>query len=462
MATTYKATITIKCWKQHECVGCGGAYRYKFQRSVTGQGGNESAAERAAEQAAMRTMEREVDQRPCPRCGCLQPDMIAQGKSRTHRWLALILLALSVAVIAFGLISSATLVTYAIVGLILVVMSALALPIHAAVALSNPNKNKDANRNRAAKAVDTGLVEEVADEDLDLADGEPRAVGRGVLLLLILGVVGTLLTVAPFALKTVSGWPTVEGTKPEVLSPGDNVTIWFPDRIQAVKGLWSGSPRVTVVNDGGAGPLNLSATASNDTWGNTISGKSVSNSSPSLWAELKIPNNAALAGKTIEVRVDMDLSYPTATGNSFDNVTGKVTGTKKLTFAAAGASGMYRLSFWSAILGAVLVAVSGFGLAVSAGALRKLAAPATVEQFEKDGGRRRRDDDDDDRPRRRRDDEDDDRPRRRRQGDDDDDYDRDDRRSRSVRDDEDDNRRDRRRRDDDDDDDYDDRPRRRR
>lgn len=459
MATTYKATITIKCWKQHECVGCGGAYRYKFQRSVTGQGGNESAAERAAEQAAMRAMEREVDQRPCPRCGCLQPDMIAQGKSRTHRWLALILLALSAAVVAFGLISSATLVTYAIAGLILVVMSALALPIHAAVALSNPNKNKDANRNRAAKAVDTGLVEEVADEDLDLADGEPRAVGRGVLLLLILGVVGTLFTVAPFALKAVSGWPTVEGTKPEVLSPGDSVTVWFPDRIQAVKGLWSGSPRVTVVNDGGAGPLNISATASRDNWGNTISGKSVSNSSPNLWAELKVPDNAALAGKTIEVRVDMDLNYPTAIGNTFDNVTGKVTGTKKLTFAAAGASGTYRLSFWLAILGAVLVAVCGFGLAASAGALRKLAAPATVEQFEKDGGRRRRDDDEDedDRPRRRRADDDEDRPRRRR------DDDEDDRRSRSARDDDDDrrDRRDRRRRDDDDDD-YDDRPRRRR
>ena len=53
MATTYKATIQIKCWKQHECVGCGGLYRYKFARTVTGEGANEAKAEAAAEKSAM-------------------------------------------------------------------------------------------------------------------------------------------------------------------------------------------------------------------------------------------------------------------------------------------------------------------------------------------------------------------------------------------------------------------------
>ncbi|MCU0704161.1 MAG: hypothetical protein MUF18_09330 [Fimbriiglobus sp.] len=456
MGTTYKATITINCWKQHECVGCGGAYRYKFERKVTGEAGNEAAAERAAEKSAMTTVEKDVDQRPCPRCGCLQPDMIAQSKSNTHFLLAAALLVLSAVLIIFGFVSSATLVTYALVGLVVCVMSALGVALHALVGLRNPNSNKEANRQRAAEAIDKGLVEEVADEDYDLAAGEPKAVGSGAVVLVVLGLLGAVLCAAPFVLKLVSGWPPVEGTKPEVLSPGDTVTMWFPDKIQAVKGYWNGNPVATVVSDGGIGiPRTLPATASTNTWGNTITGKSVSNSSPNLWAEIKMPADPNLAGKTIEVRVDMPIRYPSAQGGGFNDLSGNVSGTKKFTFAAAGASGLYKAAYWATVLGAVLVAISGFGLMVSANGLRKLAAPASVQPIKSRG--RAHDEEEDE------DDDDDDRPRKRRRDDDDDDDDRPRKARRVSREDEDDDDRPRkRRRDDDDDDDDDDRPRKRR
>lgn len=427
MATTYKATIQIKCWKQHECVGCGGVYRYKFARTVSGEAGNESAAEKAAEKAAMTTMEKDVDQRPCPRCGCLQPDMIAQKKSNTHFWVALLLLLVSGLFVVLGLIPNITWLTYSSAGLILGVASLAGLARHAATALANPNKNKDANRNRAEAMIERGELEKVADEDEELADGEPKAVGGAVIPLLAAGVIGALLALTPFLLKTVSGWPTVAGTKPEVVGPGDTVTVWFPDKIQAVKGYWSGTPTATVVNDGGAGPFSVSATAKTASWGNTISGKSVSNSTPSLWADVKLPNDSKLVGKTIEVKVDMAVHYPTASGRGFDNADTRVSTTQKLTLAGGGAGGTYYLSMWLAALGAVVVAISGFGLMASANGLRKFAAPADIITIERKGRKRDRDEDtedEDDRPRRRRDEDDgDDRPRGKRRRDDDEDED---------------------------------------
>ncbi len=449
MGTTYKATIQIKCWKQHECVGCGGVYRYKFARSVTGEAGNETAAEKAAEKAAMTTMEKDVDQRPCPRCGCLQPDMIAQKKSNAHFWVALILLLVSALVIVLALIPNITWLTYSTAGLILGVASLAGLALHAATALANPNKNKDANRDRADTMIERGELEKVADEDEDLADGEPKAVGGAVIPLLAAGVIGALLALTPFLLKTVSGWPTVAGTKPEVVGPGDTVTVWFPDKIQAVKGYWSGTPTATVVNDGGAGPVSVSATAKTASWGNTITGKSVSNSTPSLWADVKLPNDPKLVGKTIEIKVDMAINYPTAIGRGFDNVNGNVSTTQKLTLAGGGAGGTYYLSMWLAALGAVVVAISGFGLMASANGLRKFAAPADIITIERKGRKRDRDEDaedEEDRPRgkrRRDDDEDEDRPRGKRRRDEDEDEDDSPRRR---RDDEDDDDRRRRRR----------------
>lgn len=450
MGVTYKATINIKCWKRHECVGCGGQYRYKFARTVTGEAGSESAAGKAAEKAAIATVEKDVDQRPCPRCGCVQPDMIAQQKSNRHFWVALLLLLFSAAAGLCGLISSATWMTYSSASLLLAVASAAGLVVHAAVALSDPNKNKDANRDRAERMVDQGDMEPVADADDDLAGGEPKPVAGAAFPLLGLAALGVVLTTVPFVLKTVSRWPTVADTKPEVAGPGDKLTVYFPKSFESVKGYWSGSPRVTVTNDGGAGPLSIPATAKADSWGNTISGKSVSNSRPAAWAELALPNDPKLAGKTIEVRVDMTVQYPHGTGRSFDNQTTQLSQTAKFTLAGSGAGGTYYASMWAAVLGAILVAVAGFSLMVAANGLRKYAAPAEVTPIK---GRRTRDDEeDDDEPRR-------DRRRVRDRDADEDDDEEDDRRDRrrSRRDDDEDDRPPRRR----DDDEDDDRPRRR-
>jgi hypothetical protein len=233
---------------------------------------------------------------------------------------------------------------------------------------------------------------------------------------------------------------------PEVAGPGDTPYFYFNDRIEAVKGLWRGMPQVVLLNpDEVGGPIPLSATAQSDDWGNTItiSSKSPTTSKKSLWAKLQLPADSRLAGKTLKVQINMNVTFPAISGNKqWSPQTQNVTHTQTIELSGAGAGGKLKGAFWFGfIVGNALMLLASGLLPVFTNRFREAAhktsifvpedqRPAEeeveeveeVEAVDEDRPRRvrRRDDDEDDRPRRRREeyDEDDDRPRRRNRRDD--------------------------------------------
>src|SRR5262245_34180886 len=87
MGTSYKATVQVRCWKQHTCVACGSVFGYLFERKKTGQGGTEEAASAAAHNAAVKAVAQEVNLHACPQCGTVQPEMVGAIRARAHWWI---------------------------------------------------------------------------------------------------------------------------------------------------------------------------------------------------------------------------------------------------------------------------------------------------------------------------------------------------------------------------------------
>jgi hypothetical protein len=456
MGTTYTATIDIRCWKQHECVSCGSLYRYLFERKVKGTGPSETTAERNAEQQASKAIEKEVDFRPCPACGCLQPDMIAQQKRQRHSAVAWLFLLVAGIVLLLGALSGVTFMTYSTAGVICFVLGAVGLAVHVVTGLSEPNKNPDDNLAKAETMLDQGTMELVTKADADMADGAPKSVVPMTMPLLGVLALCTLALMAPFLGKMVFGWGSVAGTKPEVVGPGDKLTVYFPGSIDCIKSTWNASGTATVSVDGESTTYPATLRSKSETWGNTMSWKSSqAHTSPSVWAEVQLPNDAQLVGKTITVQSNVTVNYPQSIGwNTFDNRSQPMAATTKVKLNGNNAGGIYGTLFLLTIAAAVGYVVLSFLLAASANSLNKYAAPSEIisvsdrnkkrrkkgrdltedEEEEIEERRRRKndepirvvddhntpvEDEEEDRPRRRRrrdedDDDEDDRPRRRR------------------------------------------------
>ena len=69
MASKYKATVEIERWKEHVCLGCGSTFRYPLKRSYSQEAHTQEAAELLARRAVMRSLETDVESKPCPTCG---------------------------------------------------------------------------------------------------------------------------------------------------------------------------------------------------------------------------------------------------------------------------------------------------------------------------------------------------------------------------------------------------------
>jgi hypothetical protein len=451
MGVTYTASIDIRCWKQHECVSCGSLYRYLFERKVKGTGPSETTAELNAEKQASKTIEKEVDFRPCPACGCLQPDMVAQQKRKRHNSVAWLFLIIAGIVLLLAALPGVTFMTYSLAGLVVFISAAIGLAVHVVTAMSEPNKNPDDNLVKAETMLDQRTMELVTKTDEDLADGAPKSVVPFALPLLVLLAVCTLALMAPFIGKLVFGWASAAGTKPEVVGPGDKLTVYFPEKIDAVKSTWNGSGNAIITVDGEAKAFPATLTSKTETWSNDMYVKrSQEHTSPSVWAEVQLPRDADLVGKTITIQTNLTVNYPSMTGgNRFDVRTQQMNTSTKVRLNGNNAGGIYGTLFLLCVAAAVGYVVSSFLLSAATNFLNKYASPSEIisisdrkkkrrrgrdedEEEEEVEGRRRKNDepirmvDDhnealDDRPAKRRrrdeedDDEDDDRPRRRRQ-----------------------------------------------
>jgi hypothetical protein len=312
-----------------------------------------------------------VPEPPCPDCGRVHPGAILAAKRLWHPLIALLWGGFGSLVVLYATSPDFPAFTYATASLVLGVTASVVLLLHTKIALTDPNRNLERNLRRARQLDGWGLLEGVTDPDEDLALGPTPAVSRWSLPLLAVGAIGVLLSFSPFALKAASGWPEVGGTKPELVGPGDTVRVWFPQPIEAVDNRWNGTPRADVRVEGAAGATVVPATAPATTWDGELRRASAFNRRTRLWADVQLPDDPALAGKTVEVRVDMTVRYPVESGRYYEDVAVEVSTSQVFTLAGPGAADTYTGSLWLAGLGGFLVTACGVGLCLVAHRLRR-------------------------------------------------------------------------------------------
>jgi hypothetical protein len=364
VGTTYKASMSIKCWKQHTCIGCGAVYRYLFTRDKTAQASTPEGAEQAVEKQVADAMQNEVDARPCPTCGILQPEMVGAKRAVVHGWMiALAVVWLIAAMILCGT-DVMSLNTVAMISLFLGLIMALA---NFATVMINPNADLSGNKQEAQKQIKSRTV--VLDQN-GTSSTPSRVPGSekfspssiAAIAFLAAGALGMGMSEE---MRIVRGWPLNSGLYPPVMGPGDTCRLYFPNSVSSVKGYWGGTATIKCSNakDLGASAARFTATTKESSWGSSISVKSSEkNSSSTLWADVHAPDEEELAGKSASLVVDLSVSYPSIVGSSsFSNSSGKYQASTIVELASPGAGGTYRTLWWGGmIVGALLSAIGSF------------------------------------------------------------------------------------------------------
>jgi hypothetical protein len=380
MATTYTATLQVQCWKEHQCVGCDSRYRYRLSRKVSGTGPSESAAARNAQKAAVKTIERDVDTQPCPVCGYCQPDMIGVIRARRHWYVFWISLVCLLVPLILGL---ARVVPLPIVAWLTAGLGAACFLAHQFVAQYNPNRNLDANQQEGVNKLESGQLQLVSKgEQVEEGPVPGASLGGPTRLALLCVLVGVVAVTVPEVLRLTNGWPVNANQSPPVAGPGDKVTFYFPVSRSSVKGYWSGSAQAQVrdANNLGLANTSLQPTSHTSNWGNNIQAKSSEkNSSFTPWVELTIPNKPELAGQTLTFDLSLQLLYPLAMGNQFNNMHDEIKHSATVALASPLSGQTYIKTWWLAALSCLVLTLGGgICLAVQGSRMRQQAHPTQV------------------------------------------------------------------------------------
>jgi hypothetical protein len=381
MAVIVTTTITARCWKQHTCSACGCVYRYLFTRKKAASGTPHDNTRGQAELKIARAIRNDIDECPCPTCGLVQPDMVGKYKKTWH--------------LVF------TVVTGVILGLIVLSANNGGLPLdqagkvaaavagfavlgHLMTALGNPNARPARNRKDVQQQLAAGKVEVVRPGTTpNFAAVPPNlSVVQAACLLAIF--------VAPAAFLAVV-WvsdrhpmPRNQALKPDVIGPGDIVTIPMKTSIQSIGGYWRGSPTVKVLNAAETGtPSKLVATSDPAGWGKIITVKSSSDPFDPIkpWVKVSIPEDASLGGKVLRLQVALAVSFPVETrkGGNHIEKSSVVQQQVEIHLAEAGLDRLYKDTWNKGIivgLGGCLL--GGLGLTFLNQRLKSLAKPHQV------------------------------------------------------------------------------------
>ena len=387
MATTYTSTIEINVWKEHTCVGCGGAFRYLFKRKKSGSGGTPAAAQANARKAVVNALAHEVDLQPCPGCGLYQPDMIGNARARRHWWA---FAATLVALLTLLILALAEVLAYSTAAWVAAGVAAAVLLAHWLIDASNPNRDLEANHRLAQARVEAGDLWVPRTGTPSPGDVEAFA-GSGwspahTVAYALLGL-GLLAFLFPEGLRLVRGWPQNRAWFPVVAGPGDEAYTYFPDKITSVKGFWSGQPTVQVDNwqDLGLASPALRATSKSDNWGGTIriGSKESKTSTNTVWVKVQLPQGAGLEGKTLRLKMGLDVRYPELQKqggkDSYQDVSRGLTHTAGIRLSSAKAGERYRSWWWGGMItGAALLVVASVLVARLSSALRQKALPTDI------------------------------------------------------------------------------------
>jgi len=125
-------------------------------------------------------------------------------------------------------------------------------------------------------------------------------------------IVGGIASASAEIWRLVKDWPMNTNTNTVVASPGQDVKIHLPQRLQTVKGLWSATGSAELLNPPPGVPGLLTMKTNAKTWSGMIHfNKNESETqSANLWAICRIPDSASLRGQTLHIRVQLDVLYP--------------------------------------------------------------------------------------------------------------------------------------------------------
>lgn len=304
-----KVTVWAKCFKRFTCAACGCVYR--IEHSAAGEGSLEETARQKAEANLCQRMENQADG-PCPTCGMVRPDLVAERKFWGHG--AILLLSGSVLLCLIFLAAPQAPADYAgIAGAVVVGLAGLA---HLLFLLYRPRRISPTEKEPVAPGAAEGNVEVLKPGSVDdLRDPGHLSLGHGLALLGLLFAPVVLLV--PSYLRTSNDWPINPKLAPYVIGPGDTVLVHFRDpKLRSLNGLWQGDPQARLQNAAEvAGPAVLLASSQKAAWGKKISVEEaphLTKDAPlkNLFAFLHIPDDPALASKTLQVQVNMLVTYP--------------------------------------------------------------------------------------------------------------------------------------------------------
>jgi hypothetical protein len=382
MATSYKSTIEINVWKEHTCIGCGSRFRYLFKRKKTGQGGTPKAAEAVARLAVLNALEHEVDMHPCPGCGLYQPDMVGSRRRTRHWWVIVLSWAV---LLLFMILMASDVMSAGMAALSMAAACAVLGLAHLLIDVSNPNRNLDSNQQAAQNKVERGDLWVPAGSKAEPAVDTPVfGWSTAHAVAYVLFGLGLLALMSPELLRTLHGWPVNEAWYPQVAGPGDDPYIYFPNKITSVKGYWQGQVRAEVLN---AAEVELSSpqigsSSKHDNWGETIriGSKESKTSTNTLWARVSLPSVPQPEGKTLKIKITMNVVYPKLMGNNWDQTNeGPFVQTAEIRLSGAAAGSRYKAWWWGGFLvGTLLLTLSSLLLVRLSTGLRKLAQPTTI------------------------------------------------------------------------------------
>jgi hypothetical protein len=189
--------------------------------------------------------------------------------------------------------------------------------------------------------------------------------------------------------------------RPGVLGPGDEARFYFDEHFTSVKSLWDGDAGAWALNAAelGLDEAPLPAETNHDTWGTTITrGKGDEyHGIVNPWVAVRVPDTPRVAGRRLQVRVDLSVEFPEWHGARYDPAVREFTRTTPVQLAAPGAGALYAgVWHWGAFAGAAGLGLMAVVFIIAAGLLRRQAFPLKVVRDEDD------EDDRYDRPRRRR------------------------------------------------------------
>jgi len=202
------ATLYIRIWTGQTCKACGSEFhylrRYSVPRSQTDFNATQASVEAAYVKAATESSEVVI---PCPHCGYVQPDMVANRKAVRHgilTFVVFLLLLVNTFVAAFDLLPSQ------VAALIAAGLAAAALLFHIGQIFADFNRDALGNLAKAQQMVQKGSLRLIKTGDGSTFFKIQRPASRYLIAMCILVVAGVFLTLpavndGPFWLCEVAG-----------------------------------------------------------------------------------------------------------------------------------------------------------------------------------------------------------------------------------------------------------------